>query len=139
MTEIIHFLHEHHFQSVSFAPVTGDALRPLEFGYLCATAAATAWVELGPNTEQAGGPDEIEPVVPDIGPPSYPQADFRPHLYEVRRLTIKRHPAGRGFQTERRSPWHSMKLRSTAFMRPCHPRPLRLKNSSTSASKRIVT
>jgi FkbM family methyltransferase len=40
MTEIIHFLHEHHFQSVSFAPVNGESVRPLEFDYLCVNDAA---------------------------------------------------------------------------------------------------
>jgi len=40
MTEIIDFLHEHHFQSVSFAPVPGDPMRPLEFDYLCINEAA---------------------------------------------------------------------------------------------------
>jgi FkbM family methyltransferase len=40
MTEIIYFLHEHHFQSVSFAPVNGESVRPLEFDYLCVNDAA---------------------------------------------------------------------------------------------------
>ena len=40
MTEVIHFLHEHHFQSVSFAPVNGESVRPLEFDYLCVNDAA---------------------------------------------------------------------------------------------------
>jgi len=40
MTEIIDFLHEHHFQSVSFAPVSGESVRPLEFDYLCVNDAA---------------------------------------------------------------------------------------------------
>ena len=40
MTEIIDFLHEHHFQSVSFAPVNGESVRPLEFDYLCVNDAA---------------------------------------------------------------------------------------------------
>ncbi len=35
MTEIIDFLHVHHFQSVSFAPVNGESVRPMEFDYLC--------------------------------------------------------------------------------------------------------
>jgi FkbM family methyltransferase len=35
MTEIIDFLHQHHFQSLSFAPVNGESVRPLEFDYLC--------------------------------------------------------------------------------------------------------
>jgi hypothetical protein len=40
MTEIIDFLHEHHFQSVSLAPVNGESVRPLEFDYLCVNDAA---------------------------------------------------------------------------------------------------
>ena len=40
MTEIIDFLHGHHFQSVSFAPVNGDSVRPMEFEYLCVNDAA---------------------------------------------------------------------------------------------------
>ena len=39
MTEIIDFLHEHHFQSVSFAPVNGESVRPMEFEYLCVNEA----------------------------------------------------------------------------------------------------
>jgi FkbM family methyltransferase len=40
MTEVIDFLHEHHFQSVSFAPVNGDSVQPVEFEYLCVNDAA---------------------------------------------------------------------------------------------------
>jgi len=40
MTEIIDFLHQHHFHSVSFAPVNGEAVRPVEFDYLCVNAAS---------------------------------------------------------------------------------------------------
>lgn len=39
MTEIISFLHERNFQSVSFAPINGDSIRPMEFEYLCVNAA----------------------------------------------------------------------------------------------------
>ena len=35
MTEVINFLNEHHLKSVSFAPVNGDSVKPIEFDYLC--------------------------------------------------------------------------------------------------------
>jgi FkbM family methyltransferase len=35
MTEVVDFLHEHHFRSVSFAPDNGDSVRPVAFDYLC--------------------------------------------------------------------------------------------------------
>lgn len=35
MTEVVDFLHEHNFRSVSFAPVNGDSVRPIAFDYLC--------------------------------------------------------------------------------------------------------
>jgi len=35
MTEILAFLYEHQFRSVSFAPVNGDSVRPIAFDCLC--------------------------------------------------------------------------------------------------------
>jgi len=35
MTEVLDWLYRHHFKSVSFAPVNGDSVKPMEFEYLC--------------------------------------------------------------------------------------------------------
>jgi FkbM family methyltransferase len=39
MTELIDFLHEQGFHAVSFSPVNGDSVRPVEFDYLCVNEA----------------------------------------------------------------------------------------------------